>query len=346
VTVHTLNPLEDPRWTEFVRQHPRASIFHTQGWLEALRRTYGYQPVVYTTCPPIAELTNGLVFCRVSSWLTGHRLVSLPFADHCEPLVESPEQMQELFRALRNALEVEKWKYIEFRPLSSDFFAEPGLERGSSFHFHQLDVTPSLEKLFRGLHKDSIQRKIRRAEREALAYEEGRSELLLRKFYRLFLATRRRHTLPPQPFAWFRNLVDCLGDHLKVRVASKNEKPVASMLTLSYQDTLIYKYGCSDARSHNLGAMPFLFWQAIEEAKEHRLRYFDLGRSDSDNLGLITFKNRLGAVGSRLTYMRCSTVPTKAISASRAMNVARGIFARMPDEVLIAAGRLLYRHIG
>src|SRR5207253_7683501 len=104
--------------------------------------------------------------------------------------------------------------------------AEPRLEHGSSFYFHQLDVSPSLEKLFRGLHKDSIQRKIRRAEREALDCEEGRSELLLRKFYRLFLATRRRHTLPPQPFAWFRNLVDCLGDHLKVRVASKDEKPI------------------------------------------------------------------------------------------------------------------------
>src|SRR2546430_5296635 len=90
--LYSLDPLEDPRWAEFVQRHPRASVFHTPGWLEALRRTYGYEPVVYTTSLPRAELTNGLVFCRVRSWLTGRRLVSLPFSDHCEPLVHNSEE--------------------------------------------------------------------------------------------------------------------------------------------------------------------------------------------------------------------------------------------------------------
>jgi hypothetical protein len=34
-----------------------------------------------------------LVFCRVRSWLTGRRSISLPFSDHCEPLVESHEAL-------------------------------------------------------------------------------------------------------------------------------------------------------------------------------------------------------------------------------------------------------------
>src|SRR2546430_11331216 len=37
--LYSLDPLEDPRWAEFVQRHPRASVFHTPGWLEALRRT-------------------------------------------------------------------------------------------------------------------------------------------------------------------------------------------------------------------------------------------------------------------------------------------------------------------
>ena len=36
--------------------------------------------------PPDEPLENGFLFCRVESWLTGRRLVSLPFSDHCEPL--------------------------------------------------------------------------------------------------------------------------------------------------------------------------------------------------------------------------------------------------------------------
>ena len=98
--VHTFNPLNDPRWENFVDRHPQASVFHGRGWLEALWRTYGYEPVVYSTDSPSGELTNGVVLCRVNSWLTGRRLVSLPFTDHCEPLVQDASDRTSLFRAL------------------------------------------------------------------------------------------------------------------------------------------------------------------------------------------------------------------------------------------------------
>ena len=75
---YRIDPLADPRWAEFVERHPRASIFHTPGWLQALRRTYGYLPVAYTTTPPGPELTNGLVLCRVQSLLSGRSGASDP----------------------------------------------------------------------------------------------------------------------------------------------------------------------------------------------------------------------------------------------------------------------------
>src|SRR3989442_10500693 len=83
VKVNRVDPLCDPRWGRFLQKHPRASVFHTPAWLEALRRTYGYEPVVYTTTPPGIELTNGMVLCLGYSPITGRRGVSLPFSDHC-----------------------------------------------------------------------------------------------------------------------------------------------------------------------------------------------------------------------------------------------------------------------
>src|SRR5579862_5526560 len=77
---YQLDPTQDPRWTELVGRHPKASVFHTVGWLKALRCTYGYEPVAFTTSPPSGGLKNGIVFCRINSWLTGKRLVSLPFS--------------------------------------------------------------------------------------------------------------------------------------------------------------------------------------------------------------------------------------------------------------------------
>src|SRR5207249_8091872 len=133
--------------------------------MDALRRTYGYEPVAYTTSPPCTMLDNGWVFCRVRSWLTGRRLVSLPFSDHCDPLVQESEHVEELSRALKRERDEHRWNYIEYRPFS----AEPIMKGFESFKrlcIQKLDLRPDLEQLFHGLHKDSTQRKIRRAERE------------------------------------------------------------------------------------------------------------------------------------------------------------------------------------
>jgi len=348
-TTYKIDPCRDPRWAELVERHPHASVFHTPGWLEALRRTYGFDPVVYTTTRPGACLTNGVVLCCVSSRITGRRLVSLPFSDHCEPLVDRPEELESLLASLKLEGRKRGLRYIEIRPRT---VLPAGMEPGPVFFLHSIDLTPSLEEIFRRFHKDCTRRKIRRAEREGLTHEEGQSEALLDKFYQLLLRTRRRHQLPPHPRAWFRNLVDCLGERAKIRVASKDGRPIASIVTHSFRNALVYKYGCSDERYHNLGGMHLLFWKAIQEGKADGAREFDLGRSDVDNLGLNTFKDRWGAVRSQLTYWRH---PPKRISLGLADSLlvrawtakaAKRILPRTPDRFLIAAGKLFYKHVG
>jgi Acetyltransferase (GNAT) domain len=347
LTVYAINPLEDSRWADLVQTHANASIFHTQGWLRALSLTYGYEPVAYTTSLPAAPLTNGIVFCRISSWLTGRRMVSLPFADHCEPLWESREDRNEILGFCRQAVRAENWKYIEIRPRSSGFLREicPE-EKGSAFCFHLLDLRPSVNTLFGALQKSSIQRMIRRAEKEGLVCEKVRPEALLEKFYSLMLKTRRRHKLPPQPISWFRNLMACLGERLSIRVALHKGEAIAGMLTLSHRSTLVYKYGCSDARYHRWGSVPFLLWNAIQEAKETGFEEFDLGRSDLGNTGLIRFKDRWGARAALLQYVKFSSQPLVRAGEDRGLHVAKRLFAYMPDGLLTAAGKLLYRHIG
>lgn len=346
--IYDLDPVQDARWEAFLGRHPQASVFHAPGWLEALRRTYGYEPCVVTTAAPGEELRNGIVFCRVKSWLTGNRAVSLPFADHCQPLVEGPEILTALTEALKKEQKRTKWKYVELRPRTTEGLMEEGMLIGESarFHFHTLDLRPDLESLYRGLHKSCVQRKVQRAERENLVYEEGRSEALLTKFHHLLLKTRRRHQLPPQPQEWFRNLLDCVGDGARIRMVSKDGQPVASILTLFYKHTLVYKYGCSDSRFHRLGGMPVLFWKAIQEGKRLGAREFDLGRTEIDNPGLTAFKGHLGATCSTLTYFRYPPRLPSSHPSNWKVKILKSAFGWLPDTLLITAGRLLYRHVG
>src|SRR5690348_10837256 len=118
-TTYQINPLTDPRWDRFLGRNPRASVFHSTPWLEALHRTYGYRPVAYTTSYPHVALENALVFCRVDSWLTGRRLVSLPFSDYCDLLVSDLPELRVLLSDLEGRARREKWRYLEIRPLES-----------------------------------------------------------------------------------------------------------------------------------------------------------------------------------------------------------------------------------
>jgi lipid II:glycine glycyltransferase (peptidoglycan interpeptide bridge formation enzyme) len=349
--VHRFSPLNDPRWDKFVQRHPRSSVFHSSEWLEALRRTYGYESTAITTCPPDADLQNALVLCRVESWLTGRRLVSLPFSDHCDVLVDGAADLVAIVSALENQLCQQKLRYIEVRPTHPLHTSTLRFHSTYTYCLHQIDIRPDLDTLYSNCHKDSTQRKIRRAQREGLTYEEGRSAFFLDSFYRLLVLTRRRHMVPPQPKRWFQNLIDCFGEALKIRVAVKNKQAIAAILTLRYKDTLVYKYGCSDSKFHNLGGMYFLFWRSIQEAKQDGLCVFDLGRSEWEDTGLITFKDRWGAKRSALTYLRFvasaqSKSAFRSAGADWKARAAKKVFPRLPDRILSLAGDLIYKHMG
>src|SRR2546425_434919 len=208
-----MDPIGDPRWREFVLRHPRSSVFHTPEWLEALRRTYGFAPVAYTTSR-VASVSCGIPFCQVDSWLTGRRLVSLPFSDHCQPLVDNPVELETILKALQGESRRKSWRYVQIRPLVPDSIQT--LER-SGFHcedaqyHYALEISPGTETLLHGIKQD-VRKDIRRAERSGLRFEVGRNQATVVTYFQLHVMTRSKQGVPPQPFAWFQNLANCLGE--------------------------------------------------------------------------------------------------------------------------------------
>jgi CelD/BcsL family acetyltransferase involved in cellulose biosynthesis len=349
MNIFTLDPRFDSRWARFISRHPRASVFHTPGWLEALRHTYGYEPVVYTTSPPGQDLTDGVAFCHVNSRLTGRRLVSLPFSDHCEPLVDDPQKLAFLLSNLQADQRAKNWKYLEVRPLSGIFrnaLTDDSFNPCRCYYLHTINLRTDLNEIFQRLHKDSIQRRIRKAERQGLRYECGRCESILERYYRLALLTRQRQGVPPHPLEWYQNLRDCMGDAMEIHMASQGDLPVASIITLRFRDSVYYKYGSSDPAYKSLGATPFLLWRAIEAAKATGAQELDLGRSDFDNEGLIAFKDKWASARASLIYWRSPFPEGKSLYNSRTVNIARRVFVLMPKPLLTITGKLLYRHFG
>jgi len=343
--VYEIDPLQDPRWVEFVRTHPDASVFHTRNWLSALRAEYGYLPSVFCTSRGGARITDAVVFCRIHSWLTGKRIVSLPFSDHCEPLVSSPECLDPILQRLRAELQAKGLKYLELRPINQGVGPNRGFRESSTYVWHSIDLSRTGKALFQSFDKDCVQRRIRRAERESLDYEVGNSEELLKRFFTLFVTTRRRHYLPPQPYSWFRHLSRAFGNQLQIRLISYKGRPISTTLTLAHAQTVAYKYGGSDARFNYLGATPLLFWRTIQEAQSQGFTRMDLGRSNLDSAGLIKFKENWGAQRRTLQYFQAGALTGFELGPA-ARFLRRLVCPVAPQWSLIALGNMLYRHLG
>lgn len=345
VCMYSIDPLRDPRWQELLLRHPSASLFHTASWLGALQQAHGYRPTAFTTSPPGSPLSNGVPFCDVNSWLTGRRLVSLPFSDHCEPLLDDDCAARDHFAGIWDNPHGKDTRYLEIRPVA---FQPPGvtvLARENAYLLHRLDLRPDLDTLHSRFHKSSVQQVLRRAQKKALLVTEGASPQLLRDFYDLLTLTRKRHGIPPQPLRWFRALISAFGPNLKIRMASKDGRPIAGIVTISFKNTMVYKYGGSDPDFKNLGGTTLLLWSAIQDAKANGLEVFDMGRSNLDHASLIAFKEHWGAVPTRLQYWR---VPGK-VPQNSAVRIARWmeqVTAACPAGLLQAVGALLYKHVG
>jgi serine/alanine adding enzyme len=245
---------------------------------------------------------------------------------------------------LKTRVSQQRLRYVEVRPLREDLLEIDNFQKTDCFLAHSVVLDREIGVLFGSFHKDCVQRKIKRAEREQLRYAEGNSAPLLEHFYGLLLLTNKRRGTPPQPFSWFQNLAQCMGQRLKLRVAYKADRPIAAIITLNFKNRMTYKYGCSDEGFHSLGGMPFLFWNAIQDAKQLGMETFDLGRSDPGHAGLISFKEHFGAKRQELSYWRYPYT-TAWTRGSREFKAAGAALSWAPTTVLRAVGSIVYRHM-
>jgi hypothetical protein len=65
-----------------------------------------------------------------------------------------------------------------------------------------------------------------------------------------------------------------------------------------------------------------------------------------ENEGLVAFKDKYGTSKRVLTYYRYPRVAKQTAHSRGDSELARRLFSILPDGVLCAAGKVLYRHIG
>jgi CelD/BcsL family acetyltransferase involved in cellulose biosynthesis len=335
--------LSDPCWGEFVARHPEATPFHHPDWAKLIADCYGFRGFALVTHDETGAIRAGLPIVEVRHLRTAPKWVSLPYTDYCPPLASGRHEQEDLAAALEQASCAVGVRQVEVRgPLA-------GSAAGATALRHVLALRRDPAEVYAGFHRSQVQRNIRRAEREGLTVREAtRPEDLVDTFYGLHLRTRRRQGVPVQPRRFFRLLWEnAISTGLgSVLIVEASGQPVAAAVFLAWSETVIYKFGASDASAWSLRPNHLLFWHTIRAACEQGYQWFDFGRTDVGQEGLRAFKLSWGAAEEPLIYRTLGGKPEPADTGEgMATRVLGPVIRHGPLLLCRAVGETLYRYV-
>lgn len=210
----------------------------------------------------MAAATVPLIQLSVESWLMGRRLVSIPFATLCDPLVTDAKEMERLFRAAVTLSERIGIPRIEIKTLcASHMMDKESFTTDCGYKHHFLRLSDDPERVRRTFHRTCVRQRIARAEQSGLRLVRGASDPHLTQFYLLHRKTRKRKGLPPHPYRLIRSLARAFAGSNKVELllCYKEDEAVAGVMVFRYKDRVSVEYSAVDAAYNDLSPVHLLF---------------------------------------------------------------------------------------
>jgi hypothetical protein len=363
-TIVEVDPWKDPRWGNFVVQHPDATIYHHPLWLKVLEREYR-QRSVFLACQdrdgtlqgvfPLLY-TRGLPFSRGP--LTGPRLSSLPRTPLAGPLavdhaVRSALVREALQRATQHSVRLQI--KLETEKLNG------GIEGIVRKAWRESYIVPLAGKPGQPYHipgsqnRSSIKRSINKAIANGVRTRPAETEDDLRVWYRLYLETMRRNFVPARPYRFFLALWELMrGNGMMRLVLAEQQTPegariIGGHLFFAFGSTVTYAFGASSSADFGVRPNDIIMGQAINDASEAGYKFVDLGEVPDGDNDLARFKSKWGAEPVRLYRYYFPDFPDSDHSSDKAYSnafiFARKVWSHLPLGLTSWLGDRIYTYL-
>lgn len=335
----------------FLTERASDSFYFDPAWFELITSLYGYTFIPLTTTTSDGRLSGFLPLCYMHSPLTGRRLVSLPFSDHCPLLAEDEASANELVDQAIEQAKSRRARYLELRTgLHDTLSRRSDLVRTDLYGrwLVQLDARPETAW---GRLRQQARRKVKKARSEGVQIRlaERRQDMLT--YYHLHLLTRsKKHGMPSQSLQYFLRLWDTFAPLGKIHLelAEYKGQVIAAHITAFSGKQAHYMYGAADDRYQELCAGYLLTWESIARCCQHGYQILDLGRTAHDNPGLMQFKRSWGALEEATPYYYYPAVQGLAATSegSKKYQLLTRCWRQLPLSLAAPLGGYLYRHLG
>ncbi len=350
-SITVIDPVRDERWDPFVERHAFGWLCHLSGWKRVLEGSFKHLQSRYLAIVRDGAIRAALPLYEVRSRLTGNRLVSIPFATLADPLVGTNDEMSMLLDAAIDFSKQIGIDAVEIRTLmSAALVHDERLGLARLFKHHYLGLDGPLEGISKKFHRSCVRQRISRAMAGNIDVIEGKTEADLREFYLLYLQSRKRLGLPPQPYHFIRSLWEVFSPdkRISLSLAIKDRQTVAGLMLFKFRGRVSAEFAVHDEKFLQVSPLHALFWEAIRKAHGEGYRTFDFGRTSPDNVTLMEFKNRWGTSVIDLphfAYPRRTCGRESAPFGSFGYTCIREICKAAPRPVRVGIGKFLYQHL-
>jgi len=352
-----VDPGRDHAWEKLVREHAHAVPAHLEGWRRMLIHDFPHLDAVYLGIRDTGEMAAGLPLFYARSRLAGNRLLGLPFATFADPLVETRSQLHDLLDAARVEAGRLGADRIELRcTRTADLAQACGMVPTRRYKIHILRLDRRPEQLLKSFDRTCVRQQIKKSLKGDLELFPVRGPAGVGEFYRLYVLTRKRLRLPPQPPELFAGLFRELGPtgNAEILLARRDGVVVGGLFTLRHGRRTSFEHVGVDPAYRGPSVFHFLYWKGILRAIEQGSEEVDFGRTDETNIGLMKFKERWNTEASDLVHLELPTsgghVSGESAPGSnasphsfryRALQKACDL---APNPALIRLGRFCYKH--
>jgi FemAB-related protein (PEP-CTERM system-associated) len=281
-------------WDAYVRSAQDGLPLHLSGWRRVLRNSYGYE-TKYLLAQSAHAIVGVLPLFLLPSRITGRRAMTLPggvCADNKQVAVSLIEHGMQL--AGKEGVK---------RLLVQDS-RQPWPDRWQSESQHVywlLDLPPTEEALWKRL-AGNIRRQIRKAKRNGLEAEIGRSAKLIDPFYDMFSQFTHQAGTPVFSRAFLQNVVDTFPDGFNIAIVRHEQQPIAGYFQLEMNHTMYGLWGAALPATLQLRPAYLALWEIMRDATNKGYACLDMGRSPAD-ANASKFKGQWGGTSHPIYQM-------------------------------------------
>lgn len=341
--LYRINPsIDNKDWEDYVKKHPKGNIYHRPQWKAILEKSFNFSPF-YIFAINKNKLCGFLPLFEIKSFITGQRLVSLPFSYICGPIADSEELEKALIQQAENLSKIRKC-YVEIRSFGDKII---NWQYHNYFSTYILKLSKNIPEVWQGLDYSNIRRAVKKAEKRGVTFTNQKNIKNFKIFHQLDILHKRKLGAPSHPWSLIKNIHDYFDESVGLYLAKYQGKFIGGILTLNFKDTVIYVYGAADQKYLSLGGNTLLLWQAIQDSCKRGYKYFDFGRVAEDNAGLIRYKKNWSTQEKKLFYYYYPKLKRNLFNNRQNMKykILTNLWKKMPKTVSVYLSRLVYKHL-